>query len=127
MQVDTKNDVAFLENIPTLTSEVFERLLKTLTSAIAKLETESAKVNILLDLINKRNDLNEDLLQGHVQINSYNDKDKVSLATDVIDTVLVSSRKDNVDSDMKETQPMLSTQKDSVDTDLIENKKLSSD
>jgi len=84
--------------LPKLTPTEFNSLRESLEIDIEQLETRVNKVNILMELMNKREELINELLDGYAQVRKYQDINSENPQSKI--ETLSSSRNDNIKSVM---------------------------
>lgn len=81
-----------LDELECLTSDEFKSLRTVIEGEVQQLELEMNRVTILLDLLNRKEELIAEVTEGHTRIRSYKDY----IVVDTPDTVIISSRSDNI-------------------------------
>ena len=81
-----------LSELEYLTNEEFKSLYTIIKGEVRQLEIEMNRVTILIDLLNRKEELLNEVTEGHTRIRSYKD----NMVVDPPDTVIISSRSDNI-------------------------------
>jgi len=111
-----------LSELECLTNEEFKSLRTTMEGEVRQLEIEMNRVTILIDLLNRKEELLNEVTEGHTRIRSYKDY----IVVDPPDTVIISSRSDNItieveDIDSNKSESIPNSLTESLITEKIQN------